>query len=77
MFRKKSLDASLAGLIVRACSVGGAFKVYDVRLGCGGAGCRARYAGIRTRKRAHAIGRTESRYGSKQTNVQIARRESV
>lgn len=79
MLRKKSLDISPAGLMVRAGASGGPVKEYvrDVVVGFGGGGWRAMYAGTMTKNRAPAMGRTERRYGSRQTKVHMASRDRV
>ena len=62
MLRKKSLDISAAGRMVRGGASGGPFMEY-VALGTveGGGGCRVRYAGTMTKKRAPAMGSTGRR----------------
>ena len=60
ILRKKSLDVSPAGFMVRGGAIGGPLRVYCV-LTCGGGGCRTRYAGISTKKRAPTKGSTERR----------------
>lgn len=80
MLRKKSLDSSFTGLTVGAGAIGGPEVEYEKvseESVSGGAGCRAMNEGMRTARRRTARGRTETRYGSRHTNVYMARNESV
>lgn len=72
ILRKKSLESSFTGFTIGAGASGGPFVEYgkfEVVTVVGGAGCRAMKEGIKSAKRRTAKGRTERRYGSRQTNV--------
>ena len=82
ILRKKSLDSSFTGLTVGAGARAGPVGVYAKFGFCeesvvGAAGCRAMKEGMRRARRRIASGRTERRNGSRQTNVYIARKETV
>jgi hypothetical protein len=81
MLRKKSLENSGAGLMVRAPASGGPLRLPCQRsaspMWISGSGWRARKLGTMTKKRQLARGRTGIRYGSTQRNVHTKRKESV
>ena len=76
MLRKKSLDISAAGLIVRAGAMGGPEMEYE-GVAVGGGGCRLRYAGTSRKKSVETRGIRGKRYGLRHTNVYTMRKERV
>lgn len=71
MLRKKSFESSLTGFTVGAGAIGGPLGEYSNELvsATGGAGWRARKAGMNTPSKSIAKGSTERSDGSRQMNV--------
>jgi len=81
MLRKKSLENSGAGLMVRALARGGPLRLPCQRSASptwtSGSGCRVRKLGTMTKNNKLASGSTGRRYGSTHKKVQTNKKESV
>ena len=76
ILRKKSLDISEAGLMVRAGAMGGPEIEYE-GVEVGGGGCRLKYAGTRRKRSVETRGIKGRRYGLRHTKVYTIRKDMV